>query len=187
MGQLTISHFVNQQTYAVFTYFSDYWINPSMTGVFFCQNVTSFSDAVHLMCNILYETGSIQWMFSQHCGYWWPGAKKHRGLSSHSADYAPMCFLVFKGYQEIKNNHQTDIFLHFWTTTHRHIWYMSDNVDWVLSIPDPPGLSGTEIKCWVTEKFPACGSSFHHDDSNIDHISLSWLIGPWEKWQYIWK
>ena len=22
----------------------------------------------------LYETGPIQWMFSQHCGYWWPGA-----------------------------------------------------------------------------------------------------------------
>ena len=27
-----------------------------------------------LICNILYETGPIQWMFSQHCGYWWPGA-----------------------------------------------------------------------------------------------------------------
>ena len=23
---------------------------------------------------VLYETGPIQWMFSQHCGYWWPGA-----------------------------------------------------------------------------------------------------------------
>ena len=22
----------------------------------------------------LYETGPIQWMFNQHCGYWWPGA-----------------------------------------------------------------------------------------------------------------
>ena len=27
------------------------------------------------LCAIfLYETGPIQWMFSQHCGYWWPGA-----------------------------------------------------------------------------------------------------------------
>ena len=44
-------------------------------GRFFFQNVISFSDAVHLMCNFfLYKTGAIQWMFSQHCGYWWPGA-----------------------------------------------------------------------------------------------------------------
>ena len=27
-----------------------------------------------ILCAIfLYETGPIQWMFSQHCGYWWPG------------------------------------------------------------------------------------------------------------------
>ena len=39
------------------------------------QNVISFSDGDHFMCAIfLYETGPIEWMFSQHCGYWWPGA-----------------------------------------------------------------------------------------------------------------
>ena len=27
-----------------------------------------------LCAMILYETGPIQWLFSQHCGYWWPGA-----------------------------------------------------------------------------------------------------------------
>ena len=37
----------------------------------FFQNVISFSDAVPTFCAIfLYDTGRIQWMFSQHCGYW---------------------------------------------------------------------------------------------------------------------
>ena len=43
----------------------------------------------------LYETGPIQWMFSQHCGYWWLGALA-AGHSSHGVKYAPMRFLVLK-------------------------------------------------------------------------------------------
>ena len=31
------------------------------------------SKSLQVQC-CLYETGPIQWMFSQHCGYWWPGA-----------------------------------------------------------------------------------------------------------------
>ena len=34
-------------------------------------------------------------MFNQHCRCWWPG--KHQGISSHSADYAPMHLPVLRG------------------------------------------------------------------------------------------
>ena len=37
-------------------------INPKQLGNFY-------------KCDfMLYETGPMQWIFSQHCGYWWPGA-----------------------------------------------------------------------------------------------------------------
>ena len=56
----------------------------------FFQNVISFSDAVHLMCNIfIWNWFSTMNVYS---ALWILMA-----ISSHSADYAPMRFPVFKG------------------------------------------------------------------------------------------
>ena len=40
----------------------------------FFQNVIHFLMLLTLCAIVLYETGPIQWLFSQDCGYWWPGA-----------------------------------------------------------------------------------------------------------------
>ena len=63
----------------------------------FFQNVISFSDAVHLMCNIfymklvLYNESLVSIVATDAL------VLKHQGINSHSADYAPMRFPVFKG------------------------------------------------------------------------------------------
>ena len=40
----------------------------------FFQNIILFCNVVP--CNVVFlcETCRIQWIFTQHCGYWWPGA-----------------------------------------------------------------------------------------------------------------
>ena len=43
-------------------------------GLFFFKTWFNFLILFTLCVIVLYETGPIQWMFSQHCGYWWPGA-----------------------------------------------------------------------------------------------------------------
>ena len=50
-------------------------LTPKRLGHFF-KNLILFRNVVHHKWIIifLYEIGLIQWMFSQHCGYWWPGA-----------------------------------------------------------------------------------------------------------------
>ena len=63
----------------------------------FFQNVISFSDAVHLMCNIfymklvLYNESLVSTVATDAL------VLKHQGINSLSADYAPMRFPVFKG------------------------------------------------------------------------------------------
>ena len=49
-------------------------INPYMTGSLFSKMWFHFLVLFTLCITFLYETGPIRWMFSQHCGYWWPGA-----------------------------------------------------------------------------------------------------------------
>ena len=46
---------------------------PKRLG-YFLKNVVLFRNVVPYCVIFLYETDPIQWMFSQHCGYWWPGA-----------------------------------------------------------------------------------------------------------------
>ena len=43
-------------------------------GHFFLKMWFHFLMLFTLCAIFLNETGPIQWMFSQHCGYWWPGA-----------------------------------------------------------------------------------------------------------------
>ena len=77
------------------------WLRSFLTlkwrGNFFFKMWFHFLMLFTLCAIVLYETGPIQWMFSQHCGYWWPGALAPGQQYSHSADYAPMRFPVFKG------------------------------------------------------------------------------------------
>ena len=47
-------------------------------GIFFTQNVISFSSTVPYRCTVLSETGLMQWIFDQHCGYWWPGHQQQQ-------------------------------------------------------------------------------------------------------------
>ena len=61
---------------------SDKWCWGSLTtqltlkwlGHFFFKMWFHFLMLFTLCAIVLYETGPIQCMFSQHCGYWWPGA-----------------------------------------------------------------------------------------------------------------
>ena len=48
--------------------------NPWINGYFCISKCKIFFSNVCYNCNILYETGPLQWLFSQRCGYWWPGA-----------------------------------------------------------------------------------------------------------------
>ena len=43
--------------------------NPQATQYFF-QNVISFSTVLPCKRNILYETGTVQWIYCHHCGHW---------------------------------------------------------------------------------------------------------------------
>ena len=43
-------------------------------GHFFFKMWFHFLMLFNLCAIFLYETGPIEWMFSQHCGYWWLGA-----------------------------------------------------------------------------------------------------------------
>ena len=56
--------------------------------------------SVHCKCDIY--ICPMQWIFDQHCWYWWTGALWHQGISSHSTKYAPMCFQLFKSWYKRK-------------------------------------------------------------------------------------
>ena len=78
MGHLDISR-VNWQLCNLSLFLSllccmQYHLTLKWLGHFFFQNVILFSIVVHHRCNIFIWNWSKQWMFSQHCGYWWPGA-----------------------------------------------------------------------------------------------------------------
>ena len=100
----------------------------------------------------LSETGPIQWVFVQHCGYWWPGAlapvcthafptvyglrvgkwPAHcRIWSISSYSHSPVIIMVADGLvpiwlQDICN-HQDDV---YWTKHFEHFWNYS-----VIKVP----------------------------------------------------
>ena len=71
------AQFLSQYPTEALTYtvqFSFKFINPKTTGSFFSKCDFIFLMLFTLCAIVLYKTGPIQWMFSQHCGDWWPGA-----------------------------------------------------------------------------------------------------------------
>ena len=82
----------------VFNSNTDRRVNVFNPWTFFCFLKITFYFLIWLAVTVifLYGTCPIQRLLNQHCGYWWLVC--HQGISSYSAEYAPMRFRLFMGW-----------------------------------------------------------------------------------------
>ena len=97
---IPIGCFVNKVMCATWTIVEDYTLNNSVIYIY----IYIFKMEPYLLILFpvpvifLYETGPMQSIFSQHCGYWRPGVLPPvRHYIRHSTKYAPMHFQLFNG------------------------------------------------------------------------------------------